>query len=139
MDDPFRLQRFVAAQASVYTQVCNELRSARKRSHWMWFIFPQIAGLGTSAMSQRYAISGRAEAEAYLRHAILGPRLTECVGIINAVTGTSAHAIFGSPDDMKLQSCLTLFAAVTPGQSIYSDALAKYFDGQTDPETLQRL
>jgi uncharacterized protein (DUF1810 family) len=139
MADQFDLQRFVDAQAQIYDRVCAELRAGAKRSHWMWFIFPQIAGLGLSAMSQRFAISGRDEAVAYLHHPVLGPRLEDCVRIITAHEGRSAHAIFGSPDDMKLRSCLTLFAAVAPGGGIYATALAKYFAGDADPATLARL
>ena len=136
MDDPFDLQRFVAAQEPVYERVLQELRAGQKRSHWMWFIFPQIRGLGRSEISQRFAISGRAEAEAYLRHPVLGPRLEECTRLVNQVAGKSAHTIFGSPDDMKFRSCLTLFRAVAGKDNVFGQALDKYFNGEPDSATL---
>jgi uncharacterized protein (DUF1810 family) len=138
-EDPYNLQRFVDAQAPVYDTVRAELRQGRKRSHWMWFIFPQIAGLGHSAMSMRYAVSSLAEAEAYLNHPVLGPRLRECTRLVTLVEGRTANEILGSPDDMKLQSCLTLFANAAPEDSLFRDVLEKYFDGVEDPMTLQRL
>src|SRR5215813_7094342 len=119
MDDPFDLQRFVTAQAPLYERVCAELRAGRKRSHWMWFIFPQIQGLGSSAMAQRYAITSLAEAAAYLDHPVLGPRLRECTGLVNAVDGRSAHEIFGSPDDMKFHSAITLFLWARPDDALF--------------------
>lgn len=137
--DPFDLQRFVDAQSRVYDTVSAELRQGRKRSHWMWFIFPQIAGLGHSAMSMRYAISTLAEAETYLKHPILGRRLRECVRLVMLVEGRSAHEILGTPDDMKFHSCLTLFANAAPEDQLFRDALEKYFSGDEDPATLQRL
>ncbi|MGZ9116799.1 MAG: DUF1810 domain-containing protein, partial [Methylocystis sp.] len=106
-DDPYDLARFVAAQKPVYEKVRAELAAGRKRSHWMWFFFPQLEGLGASAMAQRYAIHSRAEAAAYLAHPVLGPRLKECVGLVNKVEGRSAHEIFGSPDDLKFHSSMT--------------------------------
>src|SRR5690242_13780361 len=109
--DADSLERFVTAQDHVYEQVCRELRAGRKTSHWMWYVFPQISGLGFSSMSQMYAIRDRAEAEAYLAHPVLGARLRECTNLVNAVEGRSAHDIFGSPDDVKFRSCMTLFAA----------------------------
>ena len=138
-DDPFDLQRFVAAQAPVYERVQAELRNGRKHSHWMWFIFPQIAGLGHSAMAQRYAISSLAEAEAYLRHPVLGARLRECTRLVVAVDGKSAHEILGSPDDMKFHSCMTLFTRVAREEEMFNAALEKYFDGRDDALTLARI
>src|SRR5689334_1912049 len=132
-EDPYNLQRFVDAQARVYDAVRAELEQGRKRSHWMWFIFPQIAGLGHSAMSMRYAISSLAEAEAYLKHPALGPRLRECTRLVMLVEGRSAREILGSPDDMKFHSCLTLFAKAAPDDSLFRDALEKYFDGAQHP------
>jgi uncharacterized protein (DUF1810 family) len=139
MDDPHDLQRFVDAQAPVIDRVHDELVRGRKSSHWMWFVFPQIAGLGFSAMTQRYAISSLDEAKAYLRHPILGPRLEECTQLVFAVDGRSAHDIFGSPDDMKFRSSTTLFAQAAPDGSIFEEALRKYFAGEPDEETLRRL
>jgi uncharacterized protein (DUF1810 family) len=138
-EDPYDLQRFVDAQDRVYDIVRAELRQGRKRSHWMWFIFPQIAGLGHSAMSMRYAISSLAEAEAYLKHPVLGPRLRECTRLVMLVEGRSAREILGSPDDMKFHSCLTLFANAAPEDSLFRDALEKYFDGAEDSLTAQKL
>ena len=138
-DDPFDLQRFVDAQAPVYERVITELREGRKRSHWMWFVFPQIAGLGSSPMAQRYAISSRAEAAAYLAHPVLGPRLIECTRLVTATEGRSIHDIFGSPDDMKFHSSMTLFAEAAPGEEDFRAALDKYFGGESDPATLARL
>jgi len=137
--DPYNLQRFVKAQNRVYETVRAELQQGRKRSHWMWFIFPQIAGLGHSTMAQRYAISSLQEAKAYLEHASLGPRLRECVRLVMNVEGRSAHEILGSPDDLKFRSCLTLFAKAAPEDRLFRDALIKYFDGQDDPLTLAQL
>jgi uncharacterized protein (DUF1810 family) len=139
MPDPFNLQRFVEAQEGVYPRVLDELRRGRKASHWMWFIFPQIRGLGHSAMAQRHAISGRDEAAAYLEHPALGPRLRECTQLVNALGGGTAHAIFGSPDDLKFRSCMTLFASVAADNGIFKDALDKYFSGEPDARTLEIL
>ncbi|HET6619917.1 MAG TPA: DUF1810 domain-containing protein [Dongiaceae bacterium] len=139
MANGFDLQRFVEAQAPVYGRVCDELRSGGKRSHWMWFIFPQIAGLGHSAMAQRYAISSLAEARAYLEHPILGPRLRECTRLVLSVEGRSAREILGQPDDMKFRSCLTLFTRAAPDDLLFRDALEQYFGGVEDPLTVQRL
>lgn len=138
-EDPRDLQRFVDAQEGVFDRVCSELRSGRKQSHWMWFIFPQIAGLGRSPMAQHYAISSLDEAKAYLRHPILGPRLRDCTRLVLLVEGRSAHAILGSPDDMKFRSCLTLFGRAAPEDRIFQDALEKYFDGEEDPLTTAKL
>lgn len=137
--DPYSLERFVEAQEPVYEQVCSELRAGHKRSHWMWFIFPQIEGLGSSPVSRHYAISSLEEAKAYLRHPILGPRLRECCRLTALVEGRSAGEIFGYPDDMKLRSCLTLFARATGDNEIFQGLLDKYFDGEVDPLTIERL
>jgi uncharacterized protein (DUF1810 family) len=137
MSEQFSLQRFLDAQEGTYEYVCEELRSGRKRSHWMWFIFPQIHGLGRSATAERFAISGRDEAEAYLEHPVLGARLRECVELVIAVEGRSAEEIFGFPDYLKFRSCMTLFAQVEGG--VFVDALSKYFEGQGDLLTLERL
>ena len=136
-DDP--LERFVLAQQPVYAQVLAELRDGRKRSHWMWFVFPQLRGLGHSAMAQRYGIASRDEAEAYWRHALLGSRLFECVGEVLALDATTAHAVFGSPDDLKWRSCLTLFEAVAPRAAVFGTALSRFYDGERDARTLQLL
>ena len=138
-DDPFDLQRFVDAQAAVYERVRAELKNGRKQSHWMWFIFPQFAGLGRSAMAQRYAISSLDEAKAYLAHPTLGPRLRECTRLVVRVDGKSAYEILGSPDDMKFRSCMTLFARAAPEEALFRTALEKYFDGVEDSQTLTRL
>jgi uncharacterized protein (DUF1810 family) len=133
------LERFVEAQDDVYGDVLEELRSGQKRSHWMWFIFPQIAGLGYSSMAQRYAISSLDEAQEYLSHAVLGTRLRECVEILNGLEGKNVYEIMGSPDDIKLRSCLTLFSKATPDNKVFLDALDKFYAGKLDPETLKRL
>lgn len=141
MDDPYRLERFVQAQdsGSTYQRAVAELRAGRKVGHWMWFIFPQVAGLGFSAMSQRYAISGLDEARAYLRHPVLGPRLTECARIVAGTEGSTADDIFGPVDAMKLRSSMTLFAAAAPDQPAFGEVLATYFGGGRDEATLARL
>ncbi|MDZ4367719.1 MAG: DUF1810 domain-containing protein [Afipia sp.] len=139
MSDIHDLQRFVAAQAPVYPRVMTELRAGRKQSHWMWFIFPQIEGLGFSAMAQRYAIGSRAEAMAYLDHPVLGPRLRECTRLVNAVDGKDIYAILDSPDDMKFKSSMTLFARVAADNADFVAALHKYYNGEFDPATLARL
>ncbi|KPN29792.1 hypothetical protein SY89_00510 [Halolamina pelagica] len=138
-DDPHDLQRFIEAQDPVIDDAKRELRAGRKRSHWMWFVFPQIEGLGRSEMSRRYAIASRAEAEAYLAHPVLGARLRECTGIVNAVDGRSASEIFGSPDDKKFRSSMTLFDAVADDQAPFRTALRTYYDGQRDRKTLELL
>jgi uncharacterized protein (DUF1810 family) len=137
--DPFDLQRFVEAQAPVYAQVCAELRAGRKASHWMWFVFPQLAGLGHSTMAARYAISSRDEARAYLAHPVLGPRLRACTGLVLQAKDLSAYDIFGRPDELKFQSSMTLFAAVADDPEIFDAALAKYFGGRRDVRTLELL
>ena len=138
-DDPFDLQRFVDAQAAVYERVRAELKNGRKQSHWMWFIFPQIAGLGHSAMAQRYAISSLDDAKAYLANPVLGPRLRECTRLVLQVDRKSALQILGSPDDMKFRSCMTLFTRAAPEEALFRTALEKYFDGVEDSQTLMRL
>ena len=139
MNDDFDLERFMAAQAPVYPRVVSELRAGRKQSHWMWFIFPQIEGLGHSAMAQKYAVRSRAEAVAYLEHPVLGPQLRECTRLVNTVVGKDIHAILGSPDDMKFKSSMTLFANVTPDNTDFVTALQKYYDGEFDEATIARL
>jgi uncharacterized protein (DUF1810 family) len=139
MDDPHGLARFVEAQAPVYAQALAELRAGRKRSHWMWFVFPQIAGLGTSAMAQRYAIASLDEAQAYLAHPVLGERLRECAQAMLSIEGRTAHDILGSPDDVKFHSSMTLFHVAAPAEPVFESCLQKYFGGQEDPQTLARL
>jgi uncharacterized protein (DUF1810 family) len=137
--DPYHLERFVRAQNRVFDQVLAELRAGYKSSHWMWFIFPQIRGLGRSPVSIEYAISSREEAQAYLQHPILGPRLKECTWLVLALEGRSVEDIFGSPDDMKFRSSMTLFAQVSPDDEIFQRALEKHFGGVPDRLTLDRL
>jgi len=139
MHDPFNLTRFVTAQNRVYDEVRSELREGNKRSHWMWFVFPQIKGLGHSPMSQNFAISSREEARAYLQHPILGPRLLECTQLVNGTTDLTIHQIFGSPDDLKFHSCMTLFAKAAPDNKVFEEALRKFFGGRQDQSTLDRL
>jgi uncharacterized protein (DUF1810 family) len=139
MNDPYDLARFVDAQRHTFEDARAELRAERKRGHWMWFIFPQIKGLGASEMSQRFAISCREEAEAYLKHPLLGPRLRECVQLVNQVNGKSARDIFDQPDDLKFHSSMTLFAAVTSDNAVFDDALRKYFSGDVDLLTIERI
>jgi len=133
------LTRFVDAQRDTYDQALAELRGGRKRTHWMWWVFPQLDGLGVSATSQRYAIKSEAEARDYLEHPVLGPRLIESVESVLAIEGRSAHDIFGSPDDMKLRSCVTLFAQVAGPGSVFHRLLDDYFDGKPDDRTLRLL
>lgn len=137
--DPFDLGRFATVQEHTYARVCAELAAGRKLTHWMWFIFPQLAGLGGSSMARLYALSGIAEARAYLAHPLLGPRLQECTRLVNAVHGSTALEIFGSPDHLKFRSSMTLFARAAGGESVFSEALAGYFDGAPDPLTLSLL
>jgi uncharacterized protein (DUF1810 family) len=140
MADPYQLDRFVVAQdEGSYRAALAELRAGRKTSHWMWFIFPQVAGLGRSAAAQHFAISSLDEAQAYLRHPVLGPRLRECVQLLAALDGKSADQILGSVDAMKLRSSLTLFMAAAPDEPLFADVLAKYFGGAADQLTLDRL
>jgi uncharacterized protein (DUF1810 family) len=139
VNDPYDLQRFVNAQNPVFEQVCAELRAGQKEGHWMWFIFPQLRGLGHSPMATAFGISSRQEAEAYLQHPILGPRLTECTRLVNLVEGRSIDQIFGYPDDLKFHSSMTLFASTTSENQIFMDALQKYFAGELDRLTIERL
>jgi uncharacterized protein (DUF1810 family) len=139
VSDPFDLQRFVNAQNPVYEKVCAELRAGQKESHWMWFIFPQLRGLGSSAMAIAFGIVSRHEAAAYLDHAVLGPRLLECTRLVSLVEGRSISQILGYPDDLKFRSSMTLFANVASGNQVFNDALDKYFGGEPDPLTLERL
>ncbi len=137
--DPYNLQRFVLAQDLVFDQVLSELEGGMKTSHWMWFVFPQIRDLGHSPVSVKYAISGRQEALAYLQHPTLGPRLKQCTRLVLGVKGSSVTDIFGSPDDMKFRSSMTLFAQVSPDDNLFQRALQKYFAGVPDQLTLDRL
>jgi uncharacterized protein (DUF1810 family) len=151
MSDPFRLQRFVDAQEGVFAEVCAELAAGRKESHWMWFVFPQLKGLGASATALHYAIGSLEEAREYLAHPVLGPRLRECTGLVNRIEGRSIEAIFGYPDHLKFRSCMTLFARAAAAAARVSDArgaadaqpfreaLEKYFAGEGDALTLQLL
>ncbi|MBN8874416.1 MAG: DUF1810 domain-containing protein [Rhodospirillales bacterium] len=129
MADTFDLARFVQAQNPVLEQVLDELRAGHKRSHWMWFVFPQLRGLGHSPMAQHYGIGSLEEARAYVAHPVLGPRLIACTDLVNAIEDRSAHAIFGSPDDMKFHACMTLFQTASPETPAFGTALARYFDG----------
>ena len=139
MSDPYNLQRFVDDQNPVYDKVCSELRDGRKKTHWMWFIFPQVEGLGSSQMARKFAISSLAEAIAYLAHPVLGSRLSECTRLVNLVEGRPIEQIFGFPDDLKFRSSMTLFVHATPDNRVFIDALQKYFGGEFDPATLARL
>ncbi|MFZ3234077.1 MAG: DUF1810 domain-containing protein [Stellaceae bacterium] len=139
MTDPYDLQRFVDAQDPVLEEVRAELRAGRKRGHWMWFVFPQIAGLGASLTAARYAISSRDEAAAYLDHPILGPRLRECARLTTEIAGRTIREIMGYPDDLKFRSSMTLFAHATADNKVFADAIEKYFAGGFDPLTLERL
>ena len=139
MSDRFELERFVEAQEGMYEQACAELRAGRKRSHWMWFVFPQIRGLGSSPMAMRFAISGLAEAQTYLEHPVLGARLRECAGIVVGVQGKTVEEIFGYPDDLKFHSSMTLFAKAAEKAGVFGEALEKYFDGEMDWGTLERI
>jgi uncharacterized protein (DUF1810 family) len=135
----YDLDRFVQAQAGNYDQALTEIRGGYKQSHWMWYVFPQFAGLGHSPASVRYSIKSLDEARAYLSHPVLGPRLIECAEAVLALRRKSAHDIFGSPDDMKLRSCATLFAEVSPAGSVFDRLLDQYFDGERDEKTLYLL
>jgi uncharacterized protein (DUF1810 family) len=137
--DTFGLRRFVDAQATVYDTVVGELRSGRKRSHWMWFVFPQLRGLGSSPTAVRFSISSIDEARAYIAHELLGPRLRECAGLVTAIDGRSATDVFGRPDDLKLRSSMTLFARAADDNADFVAVLEKYFGGEEDPATVSRL
>jgi len=135
--DPYNLQRFVDAQRPVYAQVCEELRAARKQTHWMWFIFPQMRGLGRSSMAERFGIASPAEARAYAAHPVLGPRLRECCGLLLQLESNSAIELFGFPDDVKLRSSMTLFARAVPDEPAFRKVLEKFFNGEQDAATLR--
>ena len=136
---PHNLQRFIDAQHPIYGQVRDELRAGQKETHWMWFIFPQIKGLGTSATAQKYAIQSIDEAKAYLNHPLLGFRLRECTQLVNAVIGRSIEDIFGFPDHLKFHSSMTLFAKASPAEKVFTTALDRYFKGEPDRNTLEQL
>jgi len=138
-EDPYGLERFVEAQRGVHADALAELRAGRKRSHWMWFVFPQLAGLGVSASAQHYGIRGVDEAGAYLAHPVLGVRLRECAQALLALRGRSAEQIFGFPDVLKLRSSMTLFAAVPGADAVFGEVLARYYDGEPDARTLHLL
>jgi uncharacterized protein (DUF1810 family) len=139
MEDPYRLSRFVHAQNRNYEEVISELRTGRKVSHWMWYIFPQVKGLGRSSMAKEYAIDSLSEAQAYLRHPLLGSRLIECSQLLLAIDGKRASDVFGSVDAIKLRSSMTLFTRADPQQTVFRQVLDRYFQGSEDPETIQRL
>lgn len=139
MDDPFDLQRFVVAQDRVYDQVRAELAAGAKTSHWMWFVFPQLQGLGRSGTARHYGIASMAEAEVYLQHPVLGARLRECCSLVLAIEGKTALQIFGSTDALKLRSCLTLFEQVAPHEPLFSRLLDQYYVGERDIATLRLL
>jgi uncharacterized protein (DUF1810 family) len=141
MDDPYDLARFTAAQdaGQAYQQAAGELRRGRKTGHWMWFVFPQVAGLGRSPVAQRYAISSLAEARAYLAHPVLGPRLAECAGLVAGLGGRTAEEVFGPVDALKLRSSMTLFLRADPGQAVFGQVLGQFFGGAADPATDERL
>ncbi len=139
MHKQFNLERFIEAQEPVYATVLNELESGHKRSHWMWYIFPQIAGLGSSATAQKYAIESLDEAAAYLAHPVLGKRLRECSALVLALHGHDIAAVFGSPDDRKFHSSMTLFSEVAPDEAVFQDCINEFFDGLSDEATLDRL
>jgi uncharacterized protein (DUF1810 family) len=137
--DPYDLNRFLEAQERTYEQALSEIRNGCKRSHWMWYVFPQFEGLGSSPITQRFALRSLAEAAAYLQHPVLGPRLLESASAALAVEGRSAFEVFGFPDDMKLRSCATLFAHVSPAGSVFEQLLGRYFEGKRDEKTLGLL
>jgi len=139
VNDPHNLQRFVDAQTPVYTRVLAELRAGRKSSHWMWFVFPQLEGLGSSPMARTFAIASLAEARAYLEHPLLGPRLEECTRLVLAVTDRPIGRILGYPDDLKFRSSMTLFARAAQQPSLFDDALRQFFNSEADPRTLHLL
>lgn len=139
MDDPHDLNRFLTAQAPVIGEVLQELRAGAKRTHWMWFVFPQLRGLGRTSTAQFYGIASLDEARAYWAHPVLGARLRECCEALLGVPDKSAHAVLGSPDDLKLRSCLTLFLQAAPGEALLQRALDRFHDGQPDPRTLELL
>jgi uncharacterized protein (DUF1810 family) len=137
--DPYNLRRFVDAQSAVYEQAVKELRAGRKESHWMWYVFPQIKGLGSSFTAQKFAISSLGEAKAYLDHSLLGPRLGECTQIVTTVRGVPIEDLFGYPDHLKFHSCMTLFAHASTDNQIFVDALRKYFNSAYDRKTIEQF
>jgi uncharacterized protein (DUF1810 family) len=137
MSDPYNLNRFVAAQEINYRSALVEIKAGKKISHWIWYVFPQYDGLGFSSTSRQYSIKNLEEARAYLDHAILGPRLYECADAVMAVTGRTAFQIFATPDDMKLKSCMTLFACISAEESVFEQVLDRYFDGERDVKTIE--
>lgn len=145
MDDPYNLRRFVAAQDAVefgepiYVDACSELRRGRKASHWMWFIFPQLKGLGSSPMAVKFAIGSIAEAQAYIQHSVLGERLRECSNLLLQIEGRPIDEIMRYPDNLKLKSSMTLFSRATPHNEVFLQVLAKYFEGHPDPSTIEAL
>jgi uncharacterized protein (DUF1810 family) len=139
LTDPYDLERFVSAQKAVYPRVLRELRAGDKESHWMWFVFPQIAGLGRSPTSVRYAISSLDEAKSYLAHPVLGPRLEECTKLVLETEGRTAREIFGPVDEMKFRSSMTLFMKAAPDEALFAECLQKFFGGTADPATLEIL
>jgi uncharacterized protein (DUF1810 family) len=139
MADPHNLDRFLAAQAPVIDAVLDELRAGRKRTHWMWFVFPQLRGLGTSSMAELFGIASLDEARAYLAHPVLGRRLRECCALMLQVPDRSAHEILGSPDDLKFRSCLTLFSLADPQEALFRQGLDRFYDGHEDPGTLRGI
>jgi uncharacterized protein (DUF1810 family) len=138
-DDPFHLQRYVAAQQQNYDTALAELRAGRKRSHWIWYVFPQLRGLGSSAMADRYGISGIEEARAYLAHPVLGPRLRECARVVAAIERGSAEEVFGWPDNLKVRSSMTLFSMATDDDAEFRAVLDRFYGGELDPVTVERL
>jgi uncharacterized protein (DUF1810 family) len=138
-NDPYNLQRFVDAQGRSYERACQELSAGCKQSHWMWFIFPQLKGLGNSAMAKHYGISSLLEAQAYLAHPVLGPRLNHVTELVLRVHRSTVEQIFGDPDDLKFRSCITLFAVAAGGSNVFNEALQKYFDGKPDALTIELL
>lgn len=138
-NDLYELERFIQAETKDFAIALTEINNGEKKSHWMWYIFPQLTGLGSSVMSQHYAIQSTAEAKAYLNHPVLGPRLIQCMKALLEIDGRSAHEIFGFPDDMKLRSCASLFAGITPKGSVFECLLEKYFHGERDRKTLDLL
>ena len=139
MNKPARFAEFVTAQDAVYERVLLELAAGRKATHWMWFIFPQLAGLGFSPMAQKFALTSQAEAREYYEHAVLGPRLTECTRLMLAIPHGDVQGVLGYPDDLKFRSCMTLFAVAVPHEPLFEAALEKFFAGQRDPMTMQLL
>ena len=139
MEDPYDLSRFVEAQRDVYDHAVGELRDGRKRSHWMWFVFPQVAGLGQSPTAQHFGVRGLAEATAYVAHPVLGPRLVDAAAALTALPGGDPVAVLGSVDAMKLRSSMTLFAHAADGEPVFADVLAQYYGGDEDPATLSRI